>query len=158
DSLFDMSERERAEIRRAKAGFVFQRFNLVPYLTAMENVQIPLLLSQVGKQQQKAKASELLIRVGLGERMDHKPSELSVGQQQRVALARMLANDPGIIFADEPTGALDPETSEHVLQFFEDMNKEGRTIVMVTHDAAAAKCAQRTISMADGRIVAVSSM
>jgi putative ABC transport system ATP-binding protein len=151
--LFDMPQRKRAKIRREKVGFVFQRFNLVPYLTAQENVQVPLLLSGWDREKQEARASELLARVGLGGRMDHKPSELSVGQQQRVALARMLANDPRVIFADEPTGALDPETAEQVLQFFQEMNQEGRTIVMVTHDVDAAKCASRTIRMAEGRIV-----
>lgn len=152
ESLFEMPLAKRAELRREKIGFVFQRFNLVPYLTAMENVQMPLLLRRCDRAEQERKATEVLERVDLGDRMDHKPSELSVGQQQRVALARMLANDPSIILADEPTGALDPETAEHVLQFFEQMNKEGRTIVMVTHDAGAAECARRTVRMADGCI------
>lgn len=152
DSLFEMSDKRRSEIRRNKAGFVFQRFNLIPYLTALENVQMPLLLSRVGNEKQESRATKLLTQVGLGERLDHKPSELSVGQQQRVALARMLANDPDIIFADEPTGALDPDTAEHVLQFFEDLNREGRTIVMVTHNVEAAKRSKRIVSMADGRI------
>lgn len=153
ESLFAMSEIKRAAYRRQKIGFVFQRFNLVPYLTAAENVQIPLLLNGKNSEQQEGKASELLARVGLADRMDHKPSELSVGQQQRVALARMLANNPDLIFADEPTGALDPETAEHVLRFFDEMNAEGKTIIMVTHDAAAAQCAFRKVSMADGRII-----
>ncbi|MHC4886123.1 MAG: ABC transporter ATP-binding protein [Planctomycetota bacterium] len=151
-SLFGLPESKRAEIRRERIGFVFQRFNLVGYLTAQENVQIPLLLNLKEKEAQEAKSAELLTRVGLGDRMDHKPSELSVGQQQRVALARMLANDPDIIFADEPTGALDPETAKGVLSFFEEMNQEGRTIVMVTHDPQAARCALRTVRLADGRI------
>lgn len=150
--LFAMPPARRSEIRRERIGFVFQRFNLVPYLTAQENVQIPLLLHRCDKAEQEAKAAAVLARVGLADRMDHKPAELSVGQQQRVALARMLANDPRIIFADEPTGALDPETGRHVLHFFEEMNQEGRTIVMVTHDADAARSALRTVHMADGCI------
>lgn len=154
ESLFTMSTRKRSKIRREKIGFVFQRFNLIPYLTALQNVQIPLLLTDCSKEKQEAKAAELLARVGLAERIDHKPSELSVGQQQRVALARMLANDPEIIFADEPTGALDPETAETVLQFFEELNREGRTLVMVTHDTNAVGRGNRTIRMAEGRITA----
>ena len=109
------------------------------YLTALENVQIALYLAGVAENEQKARAEELLARVGLADRMDHKPTELSVGQQQRVALARMLANDPAVILADEPTGNLDPQTSEQIIQFFKEFNEEGRTIVMVTHDPKAAE-------------------
>jgi len=152
-SLYDLNSEHRAAVRREKIGFVFQTFNLVPYLTALENVQIPLFLAKLSDKEQKERATALLERVGLGDRLDHKPSELSVGQQQRVALARMLANDPPIILADEPTGNLDPETSQAILDFLQEVNKEGRTIVMVTHDMRAAGTAQRTLRLVDGAIV-----
>ena len=129
---------------------MFQTFNLMPYLTALENVQVPLLLAGIGEAEQQQKAASLLERLGLGDRLDHKPSELSVGQQQRVALARMLANNPAVILADEPTGNLDPETSQSILGFFEEVNREGKTIVMVTHDPNAARRARRTLHLADG--------
>ena len=125
-------------MRREKVGFVFQTFNLVPYLSALENVQVPLFLAKVDEKVQKERATALLERVGLADRLDHKPGELSVGQQQRVALARMLANDPAVILADEPTGNLDPETSRQIIGFLEEFNAEGKTIVMVTHDPRAA--------------------
>ena len=149
-SLYDLGPDERAKLRRKQIGFVFQMFNLVPYLTAMENVQVPLFLAGVDETAQKERAAGLLERVGLDGRLDHKPSELSVGQQQRVALARVLANDPAIILADEPTGNLDPETSDHIMEFLTQMNSEGRTIVMVTHDPRAAQRAKRTLRLIEG--------
>ena len=152
-SIYDLNANGRAALRRQKIGFVFQTFNLVTYLSALENVQIPLYLAGVDKTAQEAKAQQLLERVGLGDRLHHKPCELSVGQQQRVALARMLANDPAVILADEPTGNLDPETSDHVISFFEDVNREGRTIVMVTHDPRAAQRAKRILRLANGAIL-----
>jgi len=151
-SVYELSPNERAELRRRKVGFVFQTFNLVPYLTALENVQIPLYLAGLDSAAQAQRAAALLERVGLGDRLDHKPSELSIGQQQRVAMARVLANDPEIILADEPTGNLDPETGGQILDLLEEMNREGRTIVMVTHDPRAAQRAKRTLRLADGRI------
>jgi putative ABC transport system ATP-binding protein len=151
-SVYDLNAEHRASLRRQKIGFVFQTFNLVPYLSAMENVQIPLLLAGVNGVDQRQKASVLLERVGLADRLDHKPSELSVGQQQRVALARMLANDPAVILADEPTGNLDPDTSETILAFLEELNREGRTIVMVTHDLRAARRAKRILKLVDGSV------
>jgi len=151
-SIYDMNPGERARIRRDRVGFVFQTFNLVPYLSAIENVQIPLFLAKVDEKTQKDRATALLERVGLGDRIDHKPCELSVGQQQRVALARMLANDPAVILADEPTGNLDPETSQQIIGFLEEFNREGRTIVMVTHDPRAAERAKRTIRLQNGLI------
>ncbi len=153
-SVYDLSADDRAQLRRERVGFVFQTFNLVPYLTALENVQIPLYLAGVGEATQAQRATALLTRVGLGDRLDHKPSELSVGQQQRVALARMLANDPAVILADEPTGNLDPDTSREVIEFFEEFNAEGRTIVMVTHDPNAAARAKRTLRLDQGKITA----
>jgi len=152
-SIYDLSSDGRACLRKENIGFVFQTFNLVPYLTALENVQVPLFLAGVDDKSQRERGTALLDRVGLGDRLDHKPSELSVGQQQRVALARMLANDPAVVLADEPTGNLDPETADQVIGFFEEINKEARTIVMVTHDPRAAARAKRTLKLADGRIV-----
>ncbi|MEP4684872.1 MAG: ABC transporter ATP-binding protein [Rhodopirellula bahusiensis] len=152
-SMYDLDADGRARMRKANIGFVFQTFNLIPYLTAQENVQIPLYLSGTDEADQRDRAAELLERVGLGDRLDHKPNELSVGQQQRVALARMLANDPAVILADEPTGNLDPETSEQVIGYFEEFNREGRTIVMVTHNPEAAERAKRVLKLRNGRIV-----
>ena len=152
-SIYDLNANGRAQLRKQKIGFVFQTFNLVPYLSALENVQVPLFLGKTDEKSQEERAAALLDRVGLGDRLHHKPSELSVGQQQRVALARMLANDPAVILADEPTGNLDPETSQQVIQFLEEVNAEGRTIVMVTHDPRAAKRAKRILRLDRGAIV-----
>jgi len=152
-SLYQQSANERAKLRQKYVGFVFQTFNLVPYLTALENVQVPLFLGRVPGDQQREQAIAVLERVGLANRLDHKPAELSVGQQQRVALARMLANDPAVILADEPTGNLDPETAAQVIDFFEQFNAEGRTIVMVTHDPRAAARAKRVVRLIDGRLM-----
>jgi putative ABC transport system ATP-binding protein len=152
ESLYDVGLRQRAEIRRQKIGFVFQTFNLISYLSALENVQIPLMLAGAGAAEQQSRAVDLLTRVGLELRLHHKPCELSVGQQQRVALARTLANDPAVILADEPTGNLDPQTREHVLDFLEEFCRDGKTVVMVTHDPTAAARAHRTLSLCDGAI------
>lgn len=156
-SLYDLSPNQRAEVRRQKVGFVFQTFNLVPYLTALENVQIPLYLAGRTQNDQRERAATLLERVGLGDRLDHKPAELSVGQQQRVALARVLANGPELILADEPTGNLDPETSTQILNLLDELNREGRTIMMVTHDPRAALRAKRTLTLLAGRVSAASN-
>jgi putative ABC transport system ATP-binding protein len=152
-SIYDLNADGRARLRKAKIGYVFQTFNLVPYLTALENVEVPLYLSGQKPDSQRARAALLLERVGLGDRLLHKPGELSVGQQQRVALARVLANDPAVILADEPTGNLDPETSRQVIAFFEEVNREGKTIVMVTHDPRAAERARRTLRLDASGIV-----
>jgi putative ABC transport system ATP-binding protein len=154
DSLYDLSSDQRSELRKKKIGFVFQTFNLVPYLTALENVQVPLVLAGLGEAEQTSRAEAMLGRVGLSDRLDHKPRELSVGQQQRVALARMLANDPALILADEPTGNLDPETADGIMNFLADLNGEGRTIVMVTHDLRLAGRANRTLRLINGTIQA----
>jgi len=151
-SLYDLSVAKRAALRRERIGFVFQTFNLVPYLTAVENVQIPLYLAGLSKAEQQSRAVEMLRRVGLADRTDHKPSELSTGQQQRVALARTLANNPPVILADEPTGNLDPDSRRIVLDFLDELHAESRTIVMVTHDAAAAERAHRWLHLSDGAI------
>ncbi len=152
DSLYDLTSDERSALRKKKIGFVFQTFNLVPYLTALENVQVPLVLAGVAEDEQKRRAEALLGRLGLSDRLDHKPCELSVGQQQRVALARMLANDPALILADEPTGNLDPETAAGIMDFLGELNGEGRTIVMVTHDLRLAGRAKRALRLVNGMI------
>lgn len=150
DSLYDLSVVQRAEQRRSRIGFLFQAFHLVPYLTALENVQVPMALSGITASKQRERATALLERVGLTDRMHHKPASLSMGQQQRVALARMLANEPRVILADEPTGNLDPANRDRVLDFFDALNREGRTIVMVTHDSTAAQRSHRTLVLRDG--------
>ena len=157
-SVYAATATQRAQLRLQKIGFVFQTFNLVPYLSALENVQVPLMLSRLWSVEAKRRVAELLARVGLEDRMHHKPSELSVGQQQRVALARTLANDPPVILADEPTGNLDPQTREQVLDFLAGLCGEGRTVVMVTHDPIAAGRANRTLQLADGAVTADSGV
>jgi putative ABC transport system ATP-binding protein len=154
ESLYDMTPDERARTRRKRIGFVFQTFNLVPYLTALENVQVPLMLAQMDEGSQRTVAVSLLDRVGLGDRLSHKPSELSVGQQQRVALARMLANDPEVVLADEPTGSLDPETTGEITEFLSGLNAQGKTIVMVTHNQDTAARAQKMLWLVAGRVYA----
>jgi putative ABC transport system ATP-binding protein len=151
-SVYDMNMSDRIALRRSKIGFLFQMFNLIPYLTAMENTQVPLMIAGKDRREQESVARSILERVGLGDRTDHKPSELSIGQQQRVALARTLANGPSIILADEPTGNLDPATAEGVAEMLKELNEEGITIVMVTHDPRMAARAGRVMQLVDGRI------
>ena len=151
ESVFDWSNEKRAQWRAKTIGFVFQTFNLVPYLTVYENVKIALALS--GKSSNGANpVSKVLERVGLYDRKDHLPRELSVGQQQRVALARVLVKDPELILADEPTGNLDPHTASEILSVIKDAKKEGKTIVLITHDPAIAQSANRIIRIEDGEI------
>ena len=151
-SVYKQSVISRSTIRRERMGFVFQTFNLIPYLTALENVQVPLALNNVSPVNQVGLATAMLQRFGLGDRLNHKPSEMSVGQQQRVALARTLVNDPQIILADEPTGNLDPTSREVVLKAFDTCYDEGRTIITVTHDLTAAARAKRRLVLNDGQI------
>ncbi len=148
-----LEESELAQIRGRRIGFVFQTFNLVPTLTALENVALPMMFQEIGKTEREERALELLEKVGLGDRANHLPNELSGGQRQRVAIARALANDPDIILADEPTGNLDSKTGKEVLDMFVRLNKEGKTIIMVTHDMELAKKAKKIIRLKDGRIV-----
>lgn len=155
--VYRLSPLERTRLRGEKIGFVFQTFNLLPYLSALENVRVPLFLAGVASAIQIEQATQLLDRLGLGDRLDHKPGELSTGQQQRVALARMLCNNPRIILADEPTGNLDPESRQHVLATFDECVREGRTIVMVTHDTNAAECASRRIRLTGGMVEPIKS-
>jgi putative ABC transport system ATP-binding protein len=142
-----------AQFRNRTVGFVFQSFNLLPRLTALENVELPMIYGGVLPKERRQRAAELLERVGLGERMGHKPTQLSGGQQQRVAIARSLAGKPALLLADEPTGALDTQTGKEILALFSQLNREGVTIVLVTHDADVAAAAKRTIEMRDGKIV-----
>jgi len=152
-NIYDLSPNERSRFRGQHIGFLFQRFHLIPYLTAMENVMVPFLLQGDGGEAASEIATQLLIRVQLEQRFDHKPGELSVGQQQRVALARTLANAPRLILADEPTGSLDPERAEEMVTHLERLAREGITIVMVTHDPSVAARADRQIRLDEGRIV-----
>jgi putative ABC transport system ATP-binding protein len=148
-----LEESELAQIRARKIGFIFQSFNLIPNLTAKENVMLPMLFQDTSEEEREEKAIELLRLVDLGDRMEHYPKQLSGGQQQRVAIARALANDPDVILADEPTGNLDTKTGEMVLNFLQKLNDEGKTIIMITHSAELAKEHARTIySIRDGKV------
>ena len=149
-----MTKNQLADIRNQKIGFVFQGFNLLARTTALENVELPLLYDRTGKKMNvKEMAQEALERVGLGDRMDHEPSELSGGQQQRVAIARALVSNPAILLADEPTGNLDSRTSVEVMALFQELNAQGITILLVTHERDIAGCARRIIELRDGRII-----
>ena len=152
EPLYDMSLAERTKLRLKSLGFVFQSFNLLPWLSAIENVQVPLSLAGESASVQREGARELLDRVGLSDRVHHLPKELSQGQQQRVALARTLANDPQVILADEPTGNLDPDSREQVMNLLSEFHSEGRSIIMVTHDQFAAKHAHRSLRLREGTI------
>lgn len=146
-------ERDAPKIRREKIGFVFQHFNLLSTLTAIENVDIAMRFSGVSKKKRKERAYQLLSQVGLGDRLTHRPSELSGGEQQRVAIARSMANNPAIILADEPTGAVDTKTREIIVGILKDLSKNGQTILVVTHDPEVANRTDRIITMRDGKIV-----
>ena len=142
-----------ADIRNRKIGFVFQNFNLLPQITAFENVEMPLLFKGAGARERKDRVERLFEQVGLADRMHHKPVELSGGQMQRVAVARALACDPAVILADEPTGNLDTTSGQDVIGLFESLSAQGRTIVLITHDAAIARRTRRIVRIQDGRIV-----
>ena len=148
---------ELARVRGEEIGFVFQGFQLLPRLTALENVALPLLLCGVPRRERLARARDLLEQVGLGERLHHRPSQLSGGQQQRVAIARALARDPAVLLADEPTGNLDGEATEEVLALLAALHRGGRTVVLITHDPHVASCAQRQIAISGGRITSDSA-
>ena len=154
ESVAEMDDDQLADIRNRKVGFIFQGFNLLPRSTAITNVELPMRYgnSNNGRSRRQA-AIDALGSVGLGDRLDHRPNELSGGQQQRVAIARALATNPSIVLADEPTGALDTHTGEEILDLFEDLNKQGMTIIMVTHEPMVAERAHRTIWLRDGLIV-----
>lgn len=148
-----LSEAELAEIRGKKIGFVFQQFNLLPRITALRNVALPLSFQKAGKKERMERAKKLLEEVGLGHRLEHFPNELSGGQRQRVAIARALVSDPAIVLADELTGNLDTKTGEEIMKIFKELNEKGRTIVMVTHEPHIADWAKRKIQLKDGVIL-----
>jgi putative ABC transport system ATP-binding protein len=147
-----LSDRELTRLRLTRLGFVFQRFHLLPVLTACENVELPMAEAGVGRRQRRERASELLAYVGLGQRAGHRATQLSRGEMQRVAIARALANQPALLLADEPTGELDAATGTEILSLFRRLNQDGTTLVVVTHDERLAAEADRVIHMLDGRI------
>ncbi len=149
----EMGRNELAAIRNELLGFIFQQYNLLPKLNLIENVELSLLYAGVGRAKRKRRSQEALDRVGLGDKVKHKPLELSGGQQQRVSIARALVGNPAVILADEPTGALDSRTSREVLGMLQDLHKQGNTIVLITHDNSIAVQAQRIIRLADGRVI-----
>ena len=149
------SENELAAIRNEKIGFVFQNFNLIPKLSAEENVELPLIYQKVPKAERQERVKNALERVGLANRAKHLPTELSGGQQQRVAIARAIVTNPKLILADEPTGALDSKTSQEIIDIFHELHRQGNTIVLITHDTDVAKQAERSVHILDGQITEV---
>jgi len=152
ENVAGVTRDQLAEIRNRRVGFVFQNFNLLPHISALENVEMPMLFGGVPVRERRERATELLTRVGLGDRVEHKPTELSGGEMQRVAIARALAMNPDIVLADEPTGNLDSTAGSDIMSIFTDLNKQGRTLVIITHDPALAKRANRVVEIHDGRI------
>lgn len=152
----DYTENELAQIRNRKIGFVFQSFNLIPKLTAEENVELPLIYQGVKKAERQERVAEAIRRVDLEKRAKHLPTELSGGQQQRVAIARAIVTKPSLILADEPTGNLDSKTSNEIMEIFHELHEQGNTIVLITHDDDVAKQASRSIHILDGRVTEVS--
>ncbi len=153
-NIKNMDDNTMSELRNKEIGFVFQNFNLLPYASAYENVEMPLLFAGVGGRKRKEKVTSILTKVGLADRMDHKPNELSGGQKQRVAIARALVNSPNIILADEPTGNLDTQSGVEIMELFVNLWKEGNTIVMITHDPRAKEYTNNFITISDGMIQA----
>lgn len=153
EEVSGLFEDNLAQTRNKKIGFIFQSFNLLPRTSALKNVELPLFYTRLKTQESEKQAREMLKKVGLLERLDATPASLSGGQQQRVAIARALVNDPLVIFADEPTGNLDSKTSAQILELFQKLNKEGRTVIMITHETDVAKVAKRIITIKDGKIV-----
>ena len=152
NDISEMNEIELARVRNEKIGFVFQSFFLLPRVTAIQNVELPLVYSNIPQKERRIKAAEMLARVGLSDKMHNLPNQLSGGQQQRVAIARALVTGPSIILADEPTGALDQKTGAGIIEYFEKLNAEGRTIIIITHDISVARHAQRTVNILDGNL------
>jgi putative ABC transport system ATP-binding protein len=153
EDVGEFTDNELASFRRRRIGFVFQSFQLLPRLTALQNVELPMIYAGLSRAERRARATELLERVGLGARMTHRPTQLSGGQQQRVAIARSLANRPDLLLADEPTGALDSSTGIEVLRLFHELNTDGLTLAIVTHDPDVAAEAHRRIAFRDGLII-----
>ncbi|MDB8551812.1 ABC transporter ATP-binding protein [Turicibacter sanguinis] len=149
----DLNENELADIRSHEIGFVFQSFQLLPRLTALQNVELPMIYAGIPSHERKVRAKEMLERVGLANHIHHYPHQLSGGQQQRVAIARAISTNPTILLADEPTGALDQKTSHQVMSLFKELNQEGRTIIMITHDETIAKEASRIVRILDGNLL-----
>jgi putative ABC transport system ATP-binding protein len=147
-----MKREQLAAVRNSKVGFVFQNFNLLPQISAYENVEMPMLFGGISRKQRRRRVKELMERVGLADRMEHKPTELSGGQMQRVAIARAMAMEPTILLADEPTGNLDTSSGSDIMTLFEELHDQGRTILVITHDPALARRAPRRVEMRDGRI------
>lgn len=147
------NEKQLSKIRNQKIGFIFQKFNLLPKLTALENVELPLIYRNMNNKERRKRSIEALEKVGLTDRMNHKPTELSGGQQQRVAIARALAGDPPVLLADEPTGNLDSKSGNDVMNIIRQLSSEGKTIVLITHDSEIAKIAQKTITIKDGLLL-----
>ena len=153
EAVAGLDRNRLAEIRNKHIGFVFQNFNLLPYASALENVELPLLFAGVNTAERRARAEEMLRKVDLADRMDHKPTELSGGQMQRVAIARALVNKPAIVLADEPTGNLDSASGKAIVTLFAELHASGQTIVMITHDQAVARLASRVVQIRDGLVV-----
>ena len=151
-TIRDLDEKELARIRCREIGFIFQQFQLLPRLDAMGNVELPLIYAGVPARERRRRAEEMLVRVGLQDKLHHNRNQLSGGQQQRVAIARALATNPTILLADEPTGALDQTTGEQVMELFTELNAEGRTIIMITHDLRIARHASRIVNILDGEL------
>ena len=149
----ELSDKELSHIRNKQIGFIFQQYNLIQNLNVLENVELPLIYQGINADDRREMALEALERVGLSSRIKHRPSEMSGGQQQRVAIARAISTHPPIIMADEPTGALDSHTSKEVLGFLQQLNKEGSTVILITHDNGIAATARRCVRLADGKIV-----
>jgi len=154
-NIGDYSEREVAGIRNQEIGFIFQSFNLLPRMNLLDNVMLPLVYAGTSLKERQEKALEALDRVGLGDRVEHQPNEISGGQKQRVAIARAIVNEPTVILADEPTGNLDTETAEEIIRIFQELNRDGATIIMVTHEREVAEFSKKIVHLRDGNIVEI---
>ncbi|HHY22683.1 MAG TPA: ABC transporter ATP-binding protein, partial [Clostridiaceae bacterium] len=152
-NISSLKDDDLADIRNKKIGFIFQSFNLLPKLTALENVELPMIYAGIGAKERKERAMDALQKVGLEDRVSHKPNELSGGQMQRVAIARALVNEPSILLADEPTGNLDSRSGKEIIEIFQTLNNEGATIVIVTHEPEIAAYTKRIVTFRDGEII-----
>lgn len=152
-SIREIAEKNLCKVRNQKIGFVFQSFHLLPKLSALENVELPLVYAGISKKEREERAKKMLEIVGLGTRFHHRPNELSGGQRQRVAIARALVNDPAIILADEPTGNLDSQSEKEIMNFFQELHRKGKTIVVVTHEPEVAKYTKRILHFKDGKLL-----
>lgn len=148
----DLGDKELAAIRNKEIGFVFQQFQLLPRLSALQNVELPLVYAGINEKERKRRAKEMLKRVGLEDKIHNRPNQLSGGQQQRVAIARAMVTEPAILLADEPTGALDQKTGQQIMRLFQEINQEGKTIIMITHDIEIAQHANRIVHILDGQL------